>query len=48
LEGRAQYEGQQMIRPVIPSEDMMQAFIYHHLVPSQELLVFVTNPTTEK
>jgi hypothetical protein len=48
LEGRAQYEGQQMIRPVIPSEDMMQAFIYHHLVSSQELLVFVTNPTTEK
>ena len=27
-----------------PAEDMMQAFLYRHLVPAQEMLVAVTNP----
>jgi hypothetical protein len=39
LEGRATIEGQTVSRPVIPSEDMMQAFAYRHLVPSRELVV---------
>jgi len=41
LEGRARIGGQTVSRPVVPSEDMMQAFLYRHLVPSQELLVSV-------
>ncbi|MHC4419923.1 MAG: hypothetical protein ACYS1E_04950 [Planctomycetota bacterium] len=42
LEGRATINGQSVSRPVVPSEDMMQAFLYRHLVPSQELMVAVT------
>jgi hypothetical protein len=39
LEGRAKIDGQTVSRPVSPAEDMMQAFIYRHMVPSQELMV---------
>ena len=39
--GRAAIEGQDVARSAIPSEDMMQAFAYRHLVPSQEMLVGV-------
>lgn len=42
LEGRAEINGQTVCRPAVPAEDMMQAFIYQHLVPSQELLVAVS------
>ncbi len=42
LEGRAVIGGQTVSRPAVPSEDMMQAFLYRHLAPSQELLVKVT------
>ncbi len=41
LEGHATIDGKEMIRPVVPAEDMMQAFLYRHLVPAQELLVGV-------
>jgi hypothetical protein len=41
LEGRARIGGDIVSRPVVPAEDMMQAFIYRHLVPSQKLLVSV-------
>jgi hypothetical protein len=43
LEGRAPIGGETVSRPVVPSEDMMQAFAYRHLVPSQEHMVVVTN-----
>jgi hypothetical protein len=43
LEGRAKIGGQAISRPVYPSEDMMQAFIYQHWVKSQQLLVAVTD-----
>jgi len=39
LEGRALIRGTTIRRPVVPCEDMMQAFIYRHLVPSQQLMV---------
>ena len=39
LEGRAKINGQMVSRMVSPAEDMMQAFIYRHMVPSQELMV---------
>jgi len=42
LEGRAEIGAQTVTRPVVPAEDMMQAFAYRHLVPSQELMVMVT------
>lgn len=42
LEGRARIGDRTVTRRVVPAEDMMQAFIYRHLVPSQELRVAVT------
>ncbi|MHB8974905.1 MAG: COG1470 family protein, partial [Pirellulaceae bacterium] len=42
LEGRADMRGRELVRPAIPAEDMMQAFIYHHLVPAKDLVVYVT------
>ena len=39
LEGRATILGKEVVRPVIPAEDMMQAFAYRHLVLSDEFLV---------
>lgn len=52
LEGHAQIGGQTIIRRAVPSEDMMQAFLYRHLAPSQHLMVRVTSwrrfaPTVE-
>lgn len=41
LEGRAQIGGRRIVRPAVPAEDMMQAFIYRHLVPAKELKVAV-------
>lgn len=41
MEGRATINGQNVVRIAIPSEDMMQAFAYHHLVPGREWLVSV-------
>ena len=32
-------QGQQVVHPAVPAEDMMQAFAYRHLVPSEELEV---------
>lgn len=44
LQGRAVINGKPAIHPAVPAEDMMQAFIYHHLVPADELLL--SNITT--
>ncbi len=41
MEGRAIVEGRPIVRPVVPADDMMQAFFYRHLVPAQELQVAV-------
>ena len=41
IEGRAKIDGQTVTRPAVPTDDMMQAFLYQHLVPSQELMVAV-------
>ncbi len=43
LEGRARIQGQDITRPVTPADNMMQAFAYWHLVPSQDLEVSVLN-----
>ena len=39
--GRAVTGGREMVREAVPCEDMMQAFLYRHLVPSKELVVAV-------
>jgi len=41
LEGQATVAGKTIRRPAAGAEDTMQAFLYRHLVPSQELLVIV-------
>jgi hypothetical protein len=41
LEGRAQIGGRTIRHPAVAADDVMQAFLYRHLVPAQELLVFV-------
>ena len=42
LEGRAVIDGRKVVRQALPAEDMMQAFIYHHLVPATDLMVTVS------
>jgi hypothetical protein len=42
LEGRATINGKEVRRAAVPAEDMMQAFYYHHLVPTHEWLADVT------
>jgi hypothetical protein len=44
LEGRAMIADKRVIHAAVPAEDMMQAFFYRHLVPSQELAVVVAGP----
>ena len=41
LEGRAMIGGQAVVRAAAPAQEMMQAFAYQHLVPSEDLLVQV-------
>jgi hypothetical protein len=42
LEGRAMIDGREVTHAVLPAEDMMQAFAYHHLVPAEDLTLIVT------
>ncbi len=42
LEGQAEIGGETVRRTALPVEDTMQAFLYRHLAPSQELVVAVT------
>ena len=41
LTGQAEIQGQTVARIAVPAEDMMQAFAYRHLVPSQIMMVDV-------
>jgi hypothetical protein len=41
IEGLAVIDGHEVVHQGIAAEDMMQAFIYHHLVPMKNLLVAV-------
>ena len=41
VEGSAEVEGEPLVVEAVPAEDMMQAFIYRHLVPVDALLVDV-------
>lgn len=42
--GRATIQNRQVVRRAVPADDLMQAFIYRHLVPADELLVCVMGP----
>jgi len=44
LEGTAVIDEKSITHPVISAEDLMQAFIYQHLVPSVDQMVAVTDP----
>jgi hypothetical protein len=44
LQGRATIAGSVVTRPAVPAENLMQAFMYWHLVPSRELAAVVTGP----
>jgi len=48
LEGRATVAGREVVHAAVPAQDMMQAFEYRHLVPSQELDVAVTGRSSSK
>ena len=41
IQGEASVNGKKVVRTAVPAEDMMQAFIYHHLVAEKNLLVAV-------
>jgi len=41
MEGRADINGETVSRRVVPTDNVMQAFLYRHLVPSRELMVAV-------
>jgi len=41
LAGSALVDGQTVSRPALPAENVMQAFLWRHLVPSQEMVVAV-------
>ncbi len=42
LVGQADMRGRELVRPGVPAEDMMQAFFYQHLVPAENLVVYVS------
>ncbi len=48
LIGRATIGGQTATRPVVPAENMMQAFIWWHLVPVNELKAVISPGTATK
>ena len=48
LQGYARIRDELVLRPVVPAEDMMQAFAYRHLVPAKELRVAVSSRYIQK
>jgi len=46
LEGRATIDGEEVVRTAVPADDMMQAFIYRHLVPAEELTLVLPGSGT--
>ena len=45
--GSATIGGQEITRQAVPAEDMMQAFLWRHLVPARDLKALVFNPATQ-
>jgi hypothetical protein len=42
--GKAVIDGETVNHPALPTEDAMQAFYYHHLLPTEEFLLSVVEP----
>lgn len=40
ITGTAEISGSQVTRKAVPADDMLQAFFYHHLVPTPQLLAY--------
>ncbi|MCY2986574.1 MAG: hypothetical protein NTY19_01710 [Planctomycetota bacterium] len=47
IEGRATIQDQELVHQAVPAEDRMQAFLWKHLVPAEELKALVFNPSRE-
>jgi hypothetical protein len=47
VEGRAKIGGADVVHEAVAAEDRMQAFLWRHLVPAEELKVVVSGPTYE-
>jgi hypothetical protein len=45
IEGRALIGGEEVVHEAVPAEDRMQAFLWRHLVPSQQSMVAVVDPS---
>lgn len=44
IEGSSMLGSNKVVREAIPAEDRMQAFLWRHIVPAEELKVYVFNP----
>jgi len=42
IEGHAFAGGRDVLREAVPADDMVQAFMYHHLVPAREMIALVS------
>jgi len=47
VEGRAKIGEQKIARDAVPAEDRMQAFLWRHLVPTEQLKALVFDPSQE-
>jgi hypothetical protein len=47
IEGRAKIDDQEVAHEAVPAEDRMQAFLWRHLVPAEDLKVLVYDPSAE-
>jgi hypothetical protein len=47
VEGRANARGREIAHAAVPAEDRMQAFLWRHLVPAEELKALVFDPSHE-
>ncbi len=47
VEGRATTRGREVAHVAVPAEDRMQAFLWRHLVPAQELKALVFDPSDQ-
>jgi hypothetical protein len=47
VEGRAMIQEREVAHVAVPAEDRMQAFLWRHLVPAEELKVLVFDPSYE-
>jgi hypothetical protein len=45
VEGRAKIGGKEVVHEAVPAEDRMQAFLWRHLVPAEELKVAMIDPS---